>query len=131
MLFQPLPLEIRRLATGALIFLVAFVGWASMQPGLAPPSHYGLDKVIHIGAFAVLSALATAAAPSRRIALGVFVSLIALGIGSEIAQSFIPGRTGSLLDLASDVGGLVFGVCGVYAVSRLARGHSEAGVQIS
>jgi len=106
--YTPLPPSLRRCAAAALIAAAIFAFWAAMQPSLALPGHI-LDKLAHIGTFAVLGALAQAAAPDRRTLLLALAGLAALGGLIEIVQYFLPDRESSVVDFLSDVVGITFG----------------------
>lgn len=77
------------------------------------------DKVVHMGAYAVLGAtLAWGRRRSgARIGHGWMVSVGALyGVTDEIHQMFVPGRSGDPADLAADVVGLVLGYGTTWAI---------------
>lgn len=113
-----LPPHLRRLAALALLAASAVAFWAALQPKLAPPGAYQADKILHIAVFAVLGGLATLAAGSARALALILLALCGLGGAIELAQSMVPGRTGSAADLAGDVAGLLAGA----AALRLAVG---------
>jgi len=107
---MPAPVTIRRLAWAALVGAGAVVFWAALQPDLAPPGEFHADKLIHVGAFAVLGGLAALASASRLSLLLWFVALTGLGAGIEIAQAMVPDRSMSFADLLSDIGGISAGM---------------------
>jgi VanZ family protein len=82
------------------------------QPAAAPVDSYGLDKVAHAAAFAVLGALLVRARPGagwRQI--GAFLLLGAgLGLFDEWSPRSIPGRSASVLDWVADVIGVSIGL---------------------
>lgn len=121
MTFRPLPLPWRRLALGALLGLMGAAFWAALQPQLAPSGLYGFDKLVHAGAFGLLTLLGILASATRRTAFLAMLAVFALGGAIEVAQSFVPGREASLSDLAGDVVGIAAGF------STVLLGHRAAG----
>jgi VanZ family protein len=94
-----------------------------------------VDKVVHAVVFGGLSftvwrALRSSAphAAATRLSLLAIVLTASYGLTDEFHQSFVPGRTMEMLDLAADAGGacLVQGAIGLYG--RRSRG-ARAGVQ--
>jgi VanZ family protein len=76
----------------------------------------GLDKVAHFTAYAILAALslrATLTPRHWRTLVAVVLSIAALGAVDEWHQSFIPGRSMSLLDWLADSSGAVVGTLAV------------------
>lgn len=108
--FNPLSAAQRRLALLVLIGFLAFAFWAALQPRLAPPGAYGLDKAVHAGVFAMLAYLGVAASATKRTLVFLALSIAALGAGIEVAQSLVPGREASLSDLAGDLVGVASGL---------------------
>lgn len=79
----------------------------AVQPELAPPGEGGADKYLHLLAFAGLAMIGFWAVRAV-IARGVIVALLLLlGAGIEWMQASVPGREGSLGDLAADAAGLL------------------------
>lgn len=121
MTFRPLPLAWRRLALCALLGLMGVAFWAALQPQLAPSGHYGFDKLVHPGAFGLLTLLGILASANRRTGLLAVLAVFALGAAIEVAQSFVPGREASLSDLAGDAVGIAAGF------TTVLLGHRAAG----
>ncbi|HHB76948.1 MAG TPA: VanZ family protein [Desulfobulbus sp.] len=97
------------LVMGAIFFL-------SSQPGdtLSLPEIPNLDKLLHAGIYGVLAATTMFAVQEnskhvRPYMVGVFVILFCLlyGVSDEWHQSFVPGRTPSIFDIAADIVGAV------------------------
>ncbi|KAA0678974.1 VanZ family protein [Roseomonas genomospecies 6] len=120
MTFRPLPLPWRRLALGALLGLMGAAFWAALQPQLAPSGLYGFDKLVHAGAFGLLTLLGVLASASRRTAFLAILAVFALGGAIEVAQSFVPRREASLSDLAGDVVGIAAGLATILLGHRVA-----------
>lgn len=89
--------------------------WLSHQSHLAGPSIPGADKAEHLveyGIFAFLLArawfpLLRHRSPGERMVLLVVACLL-WGVGDEIHQSFVPGRSAEALDVLADTtGGLL------------------------
>lgn len=109
------------LAVVVAVFVVA------LQPAAGPPGVWGVDKVIHFGVFLVLAAVPAAVLLGRRAMLGAEVFLLAVGLGIEVAQSFIPERVGSGGDFLADVLGVLAGAAvGRKIWRRLARWTENA-----
>lgn len=85
------------------------------------------DKLLHIGAYALLASLALFAVHSRGWGALAAVAMSALyGCIDELHQSFVPGRSSSGLDLLADLAGALLGVGVWMAVRRRHRPHREA-----
>jgi len=84
------------------------------------------DKGIHFLEYAVLGFLCANAArrsfptraPWRTFAVGAFVAT-AWGLGDELHQAFVPGRSAEALDLVADALGSITGAGLRFAVSRV------------
>ena len=72
------------------------------------------DKIVHTGAFLILSTLGLWGYPSHRVT--VVVSLVALGGAIEIAQSFTTTRSHEWLDFLADCLGVLLGCITVFAI---------------
>ena len=101
------------LVTGIIFFL-------SNQEGadLPLPALPGLDKVLHIGVYAVLAASAIYAFPPEirsrrpvRVALLAGGYCLLFGLSDEYHQSFIADRYPSGWDLAADLTGILITIC--------------------
>ena len=103
--------------------LVLLSAWS--DPPRLPAAIPHLDKVVHLGLYAVLGAtLAWGrhrwAGPATWILLGAGV---AFGATDELHQAFVPRREPSGADLVADTAGLVLGYAGTRALlSRLGPG---------
>lgn len=86
--------------------------------GLLAGLPIGSDKVIHTGAYAVLSALLT-------VALGRPITAIAAatgyGLTDELHQALVPGRTPDPFDLLADLAGATLGGLAVAYLRRRRR----------
>ena len=71
------------------------------------------DKIVHTGAFLVLSTLGLWGYPSR---MTVILSLVALGGAIEIAQSFTTTRSHEWLDFLANGLGVLLGCTTVFAI---------------
>jgi VanZ family protein len=95
------------------VVILVGTSWPKLSLG---PDAAGLDKVAHFSAYAILAALSLRATrtPHRwRTVLTVFVCIAAIGAVDEWHQSFIPGRSMSLLDWCADAGGALLGTLAV------------------
>lgn len=95
--------------------------WGGLQPALAPPGAFGLDKIIHLVAFIGLGTLVTLPWRSVRGLVCAVAAVSLLGAGLELAQGMIPDRTASLSDWASDTVGALLGLAIVLWIRRTAR----------
>jgi VanZ family protein len=71
------------------------------------PSVSAQDKLLHFGAYALVTALAMLSIRSRRNRLLGLLLLVVLGISLEVAQMFVPGRSFELWDIAANGGGVL------------------------
>jgi VanZ family protein len=109
-----------------ILFLLARLGAAAslavtlvgmLVPSTSLPQHLPSDLLLHAVGFGVPALLACFAARGGR-SLFHAVAIVALAaLASEAAQSLVPGRTVSALDLAADAVGIG---CGA-SLGRLAR----------
>jgi len=97
-----------------MIFIMGTIFFLSSQPGdtLPLPDVPNLDKLLHAGIYGLLAATILFAVQEestfkRPRLIGIFVILFCLlyGISDEWHQSFIPGRTPSIWDIAADTTG--------------------------
>jgi len=103
---------LRRLSLPLALAWMALLFYLSHQPGLDVPMLFpGQDKVIHAGVYAVLGALLLAAQPRqaqgyswRQINISALIASL-YGLGDEIHQYFIPGRSTEVLDWLADTAG--------------------------
>ena len=82
----------------------------SLLPSFGPPGEYGLDKVLHATGYFILALLPHAGFDTRKIALAAAGAMIPLGCGIEVAQGFVPGRTGDFWDALANSSGVFAGV---------------------
>ena len=97
---------------------ILVIGTLSLLPQTAPPGG-GVDLVLHALAYAGLAVLACRAAGRGwpYAALAVFAYSAAL----EALQTLVPGRSGSLGDLAANAAGVICGLLLFSAGRALAR----------
>lgn len=96
--------------------LLIFVQSSFPSPVETPDVPF-FDKILHIGAYAVMGALfcrAYAAGPLGtkipRLAALSILSAVLYGISDELHQYFVPGRDADVLDAAADLFGASCGV---------------------
>ncbi len=102
-----------------LLSLLSVWTWKLLEPSpvpehlarrLQPEWKFILAKCLHCGGYATLTFLATTL-PVSRFWCRCFVLLLALhGAGTEIGQTFIPNRTGTVRDVIIDWIGIALGV---------------------
>ena len=105
----------RRLLRIAFYAAAALVGVLSLVPSTTLPSTSIGDKMEHVIAYAVLGLLG--AASSERRIMRVILGLAAFGLAIEMLQTFSPGRSPDLLDVAADIAGAGVG-CGLAILLR-------------
>ncbi len=77
----------------------------SLRPAVDMGGPVYMDKIMHLGAYAVLAGLARLGWPALW-GGSIFLGLGLFGIGIEFAQHLMPlGRTGSLGDTAANLSG--------------------------
>ena len=96
---------LRRLFRGIWFAALATTFVAGLLPQLSPPGAYEADKFIHAAVFFALALPAALLAGERR--RRAVLAMAALGLAIEIGQSYVPARTGSVLDFAADLIGVV------------------------
>lgn len=107
------------------IFLVSTTGYVlhqALTPHPGGPS-FGWDKLNHASAFAVLAFACLFALRERAhpVFWTIFL-LLALGVGIELAQMYVPGRSAELEDVAADSVGIGIGLLvALNAARRLER----------
>jgi VanZ family protein len=107
----------------ASIFAVSGGAGPNLPPGLS------WDKILHAGAYAVMSALVTWAmargrlreATGRALLAGVLVA-VAYGATDEWHQAFVPGRHADVFDLIADAAGALAAAGAIRAWGIIARG---------
>ena len=100
--------------TSAAIVWIVFVLLVLLLPvnQIQTPSAFsipGLDKVVHVMLFAVLTFLIAMAVRERKVGISKFLLLVCLslfGLCTEIIQDFMIDRTADSLDLLADVIGV-------------------------
>jgi len=107
---SPRPNHWLLIALGWIVFLGSFVtiGVVSLTAVSAPPSVNHMDKLLHAGAYAVITAGLLFALPKRALP-GLFIFAFAFGLLLEFLQGTLAvGRTASLYDaLANGFGSLL------------------------
>lgn len=92
------------------IVIFAATLFGSLSTSVGPPALFPhADKVFHFGAWAALSGLAFLAFAGRYNRLAIPFALLVAGALIEVAQTFIPGRSGSFDDLAANALGVALG----------------------
>jgi VanZ family protein len=118
----------RRGAFGVLAALWAcLIFWESSQANpfpFLPPEIFSHDKLLHMGAFAVLAGLAVGALAGARIAslgkVAAIAAVLATGYGAtdEWHQSYVPGRDADPWDWAADTLGAIAGAAAMTLILR-------------
>ena len=106
--------RVRHIAGVVFVITAAVVLFYTLRPGDSGITFLWKDKIQHMAAYSALSFLAGLYARSWRQAAFFAVSLVAVGYGLEIAQTFV-GRSYDLLDAASNAAGCLIG----FTLSRI------------
>ncbi|HEY6003349.1 MAG TPA: VanZ family protein [Anaeromyxobacter sp.] len=127
----------RRTLFGALAALWAsLIFWESSQPNpfpFLPPEILGHDKLLHMGAYAVLAGLAVGALARTRLpALGRAAAVAAVlatayGAADEWHQSYVPGREADPWDWVADAAGAMAGAAAMTLILR--HGNPRASIR--
>ncbi|WP_169732863.1 VanZ family protein [Azospirillum halopraeferens] len=115
----PAPAGDRRLIV---LWLAGIAGVAALAlpAGTAPPGgEYHADKLLHVVAFAGLSVLPALGFARRRTALLAALTMIPFGAALEVAQAMVPGRSGSVGDVAANTVGTLIGIAAAALLRRL------------
>ncbi|MFH1981786.1 MAG: VanZ family protein [Pseudomonadota bacterium] len=100
-----------------IIYCAAIFAQSSFPTPDAVPSFYMSDKLLHACAYALMALLfyralgqhRVGASPVKRSILTIVFTVI-YGISDEFHQSFVPGRSPEVLDVAADGVGALIGV---------------------
>ncbi len=116
----PVVPSIRRLVALAWSVLLIAVIVLSLLPAPGLPSGRGVDKALHLVGYFFLAVLPFTAFARRRLALGLCLLMLPLGIGLEFVQDMIPGRVKEGLDMVANSAGVFLGLCLGRPARRLA-----------
>ena len=101
----------RRAVLAVWIFSVASTIYLSLLPGLEQPlKFWNSDKLYHMLCYAWLGALPLVAFAKGDTARNAAYCMIPLGGLIEWGQSFVPGRTSSMLDAVFNAVGVFLGI---------------------
>ena len=101
---------IRNVARTLFFVGVIAVAWLSLAPQDAVPEIDLWDKLQHFVAYAVLAFCGGFAFSPGRSELAVSILLVAYGCILELAQVYIPGRSGTIEDALADGLGVMIGM---------------------
>ena len=100
-----------------------FMGSSFSDTSYVPPALS--DKVLHLGAYALLGATLLHAFSDGRVervtgarVLAAILAAFVYGLSDEFHQSFVPGRTPDAMDLVMDVIGAALGAGIVWLVTK-------------
>lgn len=100
----------RRLWAALFVFFTSYTLASALSPFPRGPA-LGWDKANHVLAFAALAFAGLLALRERpRPLLTLSLGLLALGVGIEVGQAFVPGRSPDGLDVLADAMGIVLGL---------------------
>lgn len=137
----PEGLRAGRLDLFRFVVFAAFLGlwtWKLLEPSPVPEAltaelgadwRFVLAKALHATAYAFLTVLAFALPVARRWHW-LLVGLLALhGAATEIGQTFVPNRSGSVRDVFIDWAGVALGALACYWVRRLANSTERTSLE--
>ena len=109
-----------------------FMGSSFSDTSYVPPALS--DKVLHLGAYALLGATLLHAFSDARVervtgarVLAAILAAFVYGLSDEFHQSFVPGRTPDAMDLVMDVIGAAIGATlGWFVARRLRAARSRS-----
>ena len=78
-----------------------------------------LAKCLHTGCYAFLTALALIWVPTRRGKVLAIGFMLFHGVGTEIGQTYVPNRVGSIKDVLIDSAGVFIGVIATRWLNRV------------
>ena len=111
---------VRRLVASAWSVLLIAVIVLSLLPAPGLPTGHGIDKALHLVGYFFLAVLPFAGFGRWRLALGLSLLMLPLGIGLEFVQDMIPGRVREVMDMAANGAGVFLGLCLARPARRLA-----------
>jgi VanZ family protein len=124
---DPLPPRTLGLAAAGVVLVGSLLPAPPSDPSVTVAAFgLGVDKWVHAASYALVAGLAAASGQQRRRTLAliaVVVGVTAFGVGVEVAQSFVPGRTTSAADAVANAVGAAVGVTGWWLFVR--RGRAE------
>ena len=103
-----------------LVVLMAVVAWLALTPLPPRAIDLGWDKLNHASAFAALAVAGWLSVRGRRGRWPTMALLLVYGALIEVAQRFVPGRSGEWSDLLADALGIGVGVLVASALLALA-----------
>ena len=90
---------------------IILVSYLSLIPRIQIPYEFsGADKLGHFLAYLWLGILPFFGFARLQVAFTGALLMILLGVGLEFAQSYVPGRSFSVADMAADCAGVILGV---------------------
>ncbi len=116
-----------------IVYCAAIFAQSSFPTPDAVPSFFMSDKLLHLGAYALLALLfyralghhRVGASPVKR-AIFTIAFTVLYGISDELHQSFVPGRSPEILDVAADAAGGLIGTLLAWQYCRSASARSNA-----
>lgn len=105
-----------------LLAALSVLALKSIAPAQPMPDLDHMDKILHMGAYALLTGLVLAAMPKMR-RRTVLILCSGYGILMELAQGFSNlGRTGSILDVAANTIGILL-ILGIWSLIVFYQAH--------
>ena len=102
-------LHAARLADAVLFWpVLGIVLWGQLQPEIPGAFQSINDKLLHLGAYFVLGAMAGGAIKARGQVKWAVIALIAVGAAMELLQGYV-GREASLIDVIANAAGAIGG----------------------
>lgn len=114
----------RLLGRVGLVAFVAFGLFVVAVPEYMPHVGVPYDKFLHVGVFALATLCAVASVRDRRAALALAAVIVIAGIGVELVQSMVPGRSADTADAAANALGVLVVLAGYFLLRRGGRDAS-------
>jgi VanZ family protein len=101
--------KLRNISIVIWVMCIILVTFGSLLPQIYVPDRYNIDKIVHCFAYASLAFIAYFFTTKRYVHIIFYITIIAIGGGIEIIQTFLPPRSGTIGDFAADVTGVFIG----------------------
>ncbi len=118
-----------------MVLVMGTIFFLSAQPGdsLSLPDIPNIDKLLHAGIYGLLAATIMFAVQENRwhtrpcmVGISVVIFCLLYGLSDEWHQSFVPGRTPDILDIAADTFGAATMILLWFQYPRCIKNRTES-----